>query len=248
MRYPDGVHSSSSAPFKQYLSLSEANFRSSNVVSLFVAWIPSCEKCLLLFLFGHIVVWEAQSVYRVLACVLPTFVYQAIMEPPNQDSQSSLPITATPSDAVEVGNASRVHTLRKSSRPESTIKSKFQTASSAQNIVVSVRIRPRSSTSREPPIWSLNAKEGQIKLSEHHPLIKQRGGSSGKDTAYDFRFDSIIPPDQTTEDLYNQQIGRVVKAAIDGFNGTVFAYGQTGSGKTHSKCSHVLQFALLTIP
>jgi centromeric protein E len=27
---------------------------------------------------------------------------------------------------------------------------------------------------------------------------------------------------------------RVVLAAMEGFNGTVFTYGQTGSGKTHS--------------
>ncbi|KWU47330.1 kinesin-domain-containing protein, partial [Rhodotorula sp. JG-1b] len=34
--------------------------------------------------------------------------------------------------------------------------------------------------------------------------------------------------------LYDRKIKPVVKAALGGFNGTVFAYGQTASGKTHT--------------
>ncbi|KAH8929264.1 kinesin-domain-containing protein, partial [Atractiella rhizophila] len=34
--------------------------------------------------------------------------------------------------------------------------------------------------------------------------------------------------------LYESRISAVVKAAMEGFNGTVFAYGQTASGKTHT--------------
>lgn len=106
----------------------------------------------------------------------------------------------------------------------------------AQNIVVCVRIRPGKPA--EEDIWTLDATESRIRLSENHPLIKSRG-KQGKDDAYDFRFDSIILPTQTTTDLYDQQIGRIVTAAIEGFNSTIFAYGQTGSGKTHSLSSLV---------
>lgn len=34
--------------------------------------------------------------------------------------------------------------------------------------------------------------------------------------------------------MYHSHIAPVVRAAVEGYNGTVFAYGQTGSGKTHT--------------
>ncbi|KAL7341687.1 kinesin motor domain-containing protein [Rhodotorula toruloides] len=51
---------------------------------------------------------------------------------------------------------------------------------------------------------------------------------------YEFRFDLLHVHPSPTEDLYDKKIRPVVKAALGGFNGTVFAYGQTASGKTHT--------------
>ncbi|OEL17118.1 Kinesin-like protein KIN-7L, partial [Dichanthelium oligosanthes] len=39
----------------------------------------------------------------------------------------------------------------------------------------------------------------------------------------------------TNARVYGAVVRSVIRAAIDGFNGTVFAYGQTSSGKTYTK-------------
>jgi len=57
--------------------------------------------------------------------------------------------------------------------------------------------------------------------------------SSGLST-YDFRFDNLVLGDENTSALYSENVYPVVRAAMDGYNGTVFAYGQTGSGKTYT--------------
>lgn len=51
---------------------------------------------------------------------------------------------------------------------------------------------------------------------------------------YDYRFDALHLSPAPTEQLYDGKIRPVVRAAMSGFNGTVFAYGQTASGKTHT--------------
>lgn len=79
--------------------------------------------------------------------------------------------------------------------------------------------------------------------TEQHPALARRGGkstqanddeeSSGLST-YDFRFDNLVLGDEHTSALYNENVYPVVRAAMEGYNGTVFAYGQTGSGKTYT--------------
>lgn len=75
-------------------------------------------------------------------------------------------------------------------------------------------------------IWDLDIDQNRIGLTERHPLLEKRGGTASTDDAYDFRFDALIPPSETTFELYNAAIARVIRATVEGFNGTVFAYGQ----------------------
>ncbi|WOL10565.1 kinesin-like protein KIN-7K, chloroplastic [Canna indica] len=49
-----------------------------------------------------------------------------------------------------------------------------------------------------------------------------------------YAFDRVFGPTTTTEAVYNVAARPVVKAAMEGINGTVFAYGVTSSGKTHT--------------
>ncbi|CAN6353954.1 unnamed protein product [Urochloa humidicola] len=49
-----------------------------------------------------------------------------------------------------------------------------------------------------------------------------------------FTFDHVFDGAATNARVYDALVRSVVRAAIDGFNGTVFAYGQTSSGKTHT--------------
>jgi centromeric protein E len=51
-------------------------------------------------------------------------------------------------------------------------------------------------------------------------------------TAY--AFDKVFGPQSTTPEVYDVAAKPVVKAAMEGVNGTVFAYGVTSSGKTHT--------------
>lgn len=119
-------------------------------------------------------------------------------------------------------------------------------SSDSQNVVVCVRVRPGSDSAS--PCWKLEEESGLIRATENHPAITRRGASSTAhgDTGdevnalqanpelYTFRFDSLCTPSQSSEDLYKSKIAPVVRAAVEGYNATVFAYGQTGSGKTHT--------------
>ena len=49
-----------------------------------------------------------------------------------------------------------------------------------------------------------------------------------------FAFDHLYGPDATQPEVYNDVGAKVLAAAFEGYNGTIFAYGQTGSGKSHS--------------
>ncbi|XP_062076866.1 kinesin-like protein KIN-7D, mitochondrial [Humulus lupulus] len=51
-------------------------------------------------------------------------------------------------------------------------------------------------------------------------------------TAY--AFDKVFGPHTNSQDVYEVAAKPVVKAAMEGVNGTVFAYGVTSSGKTHT--------------
>jgi centromeric protein E len=124
-------------------------------------------------------------------------------------------------------------------------------APAKQNVVVCVRVRPPASKSEAEQLWALNTAEHRLTPTEQHPSLAKRVGSSapqpggigasasscdleGSAAAYDFRFDSLVGPDDSTDGMYAAHISPLVRAAVQGYNGTVFAYGQTGSGKTHT--------------
>ncbi|KAJ8294689.1 Kinesin-related protein 4 [Rhodotorula toruloides] len=110
-----------------------------------------------------------------------------------------------------------------------------------QNVVVCLRVRPPKSTNVFPaqPIYTFSPADSTLSLTSSHPTLLKRFGSStsvlkAMSDEYEFRFDLLHVHPSPTEDLYDKKIRPVVKAALGGFNGTVFAYGQTASGKTHT--------------
>lgn len=123
-----------------------------------------------------------------------------------------------------------------------------------QNVVVCVRVRPTRATSTEEAVWNCDPTKNTIVPTESHPAIAKRTTSSERagastsiattsndnddldsaNSTYHFQFDKLIVHPQTTDDMYHSHIAPVVRAAVEGYNGTVFAYGQTGSGKTHT--------------
>ncbi|KAL0236603.1 hypothetical protein PCE1_000001 [Barthelona sp. PCE] len=49
-----------------------------------------------------------------------------------------------------------------------------------------------------------------------------------------YSFDSVLGPETTNNEAYENVCENVVKSALNGINSTIFAYGQTSSGKTYT--------------
>ena len=52
--------------------------------------------------------------------------------------------------------------------------------------------------------------------------------------SYAFRFDNVFGQETNTQEIYYKVGRRVIKAVMQGYNGTVLVYGQTTSGKTYT--------------
>ena len=100
-----------------------------------------------------------------------------------------------------------------------------------ENVVVCVR--PRPGTLDKQAVWSVDAAAKRIVPTEAHPSVARRGAArgradeedagSGTPAAYDFCFDDVVSGAGRTEELYRQNVYPVVRAAMEGYNGTVFA-------------------------
>ncbi|GBG25799.1 Kinesin-related protein 3 [Hondaea fermentalgiana] len=71
-----------------------------------------------------------------------------------------------------------------------------------------------------------------IKTNRHEPELVRVVDPEDTDNTYEFRFDHVFPSSTNQDEIYHRVGTPLVKAVLEGFNGTVFAYGQTGSGKT----------------
>ncbi|CAN8276607.1 unnamed protein product [Cochlearia groenlandica] len=95
-------------------------------------------------------------------------------------------------------------------------------SSERDSISVTVRFRPLSDREYQRGDEVAWYPDGDTMVRhEYNPL-----------TAY--AFDKVFGPQASTIDVYDVAARPVVKAAMEGVNGTVFAYGVTSSGKTHT--------------
>lgn len=95
-------------------------------------------------------------------------------------------------------------------------------ATAANNIMVSIRIRPlsdREYENEDSNIWRTSAANNTIE-EELDPIGKR------------YAFDYISPPEEGTTELYKNLVRKLVLKSCIGYNSNVFAYGQTASGKT----------------
>ncbi|KAK3412575.1 kinesin-like protein KIN-7D, mitochondrial [Eucalyptus grandis] len=93
---------------------------------------------------------------------------------------------------------------------------------SADSISVTIRFRPLSEREYQRGdeiAWYADG--DKIVRNEYNP-------------ATFYAFDKVFGPHTTSQDVYEVAAKPVVKAAMEGVNGTVFAYGVTSSGKTHT--------------
>ncbi|XP_073272728.1 kinesin-like protein KIN-7D, mitochondrial isoform X2 [Primulina huaijiensis] len=96
------------------------------------------------------------------------------------------------------------------------------TSRSGDSILVTIRFRPLSDREYQRGdeiAWYADG--DKIVRNEYNPT-----------TAYGF--DRVFGSDASTQEVYEIAARPVVKAAMEGVNGTVFAYGVTSSGKTHT--------------
>ncbi|CDJ37486.1 kinesin motor domain-containing protein, putative [Eimeria tenella] len=70
------------------------------------------------------------------------------------------------------------------------------------------------------------------------------GGVGGGFRERSFRFDGILGPQSSQEDVFKAVAEPLVEAALQGVNGTVFAYGPSGSGKTFTMSGSSSSFEL----
>lgn len=93
---------------------------------------------------------------------------------------------------------------------------------SGDSISVTIRFRPLSEREFQRGDEIAWHEDGdKIVRNEYNPA-----------TAY--AFDRVFGPSTSSQEVYDVAARPVVKAAMEGVNGTVFAYGVTSSGKTHT--------------
>ncbi|GMI88139.1 kinesin 7.4 [Hibiscus trionum] len=106
--------------------------------------------------------------------------------------------------------------------PEEIVGEPVEGRGSADSISVTIRFRPlneREFQRGDEIAWYADG--DKIVRHEYNPA-----------TAY--AFDRVFGPHATSQEVYEIGAKPVVKAAMEGVNGTVFAYGVTSSGKTHT--------------
>ncbi|XP_020094231.1 kinesin-like protein KIN-7K, chloroplastic [Ananas comosus] len=111
------------------------------------------------------------------------------------------------------------------------------TSRNGDSISVTIRFRPLSE--RE-----INRGDEIAWYADGDKLVRSEYNPS---TAY--AFDRVFGPSTATRVVYDVAARPVVKAAMEGINGTVFAYGVTSSGKTHTmhgdqRCPGIIPLAI----
>ncbi|XP_010248347.1 PREDICTED: kinesin-like protein KIN-7N isoform X2 [Nelumbo nucifera] len=93
-----------------------------------------------------------------------------------------------------------------------------------EKICVAVRVRPPAPVIQEVSS-GLYWKVEHNRISLHNPIGIPISGAS-------YAFDHVLDQNCTNAKVYELLTEDLIRAAIEGFNGTAFAYGQTSSGKT----------------
>ncbi|KAF5188121.1 Kinesin-like protein [Thalictrum thalictroides] len=103
-----------------------------------------------------------------------------------------------------------------------------------EKICVAIRVRPPS-TSTSTPIQdnsnsNLSSNGTYWKVEDNRISLHKSLGTPISGVSY--AFDHVFDQECTNSRVYEHLTKDIIRAAVDGFNGTAFAYGQTSSGKT----------------
>ncbi|KAG0213124.1 hypothetical protein BGX28_004950 [Mortierella sp. GBA30] len=132
-------------------------------------------------------------------------------------SQLDGALTPSPSSAVTPAASSTSGTATPTSKTE--------------NVTVTVRIRPFSSSELKvaggpTEVWEVSDDGCKIGYADDYAVSARRA-------PVDYIYDRALTGSDN-ELIYNASVKNLVRSAMEGYNGTVFAYGQTSSGKTYT--------------
>ncbi|KAF9120162.1 hypothetical protein BGX30_003334 [Mortierella sp. GBA39] len=110
--------------------------------------------------------------------------------------------------------------------------------SKTENVTVTVRIRPFSSSELKvaggpTDVWTVGDTGSSIAYTDDYAVQARR-------VAVDYKYDHALTGSDN-ELIYNTSVKDLVLSAMEGYNGTVFAYGQTSSGKTYTMSGNETQ-------
>lgn len=117
-----------------------------------------------------------------------------------------------------------------------------------EQIKVSIRMRPLLSPYESDAIWHIdqqskfvytNLSKNQFFELENGTGGYQRDSLRGRKPLdpsqnFWFNFDNVFDQSSSTPEIYHIIARPITKAALNGYNGSVFMYGQTTSGKTYT--------------
>ena len=87
------------------------------------------------------------------------------------------------------------------------------------------------------PLFGKEIKEGREAIVECDVTrgeIRIVNPKNPEDPPKQFTFDNVYDSRNSQLEIYEESALPIVRAAIEGYNGTIFCYGQTGTGKTHT--------------
>ena len=136
----------------------------------------------------------------------------------------------------------RAHTKLHTSQPQ------FPFSNHTQTTIMSTEIAGVRVITRLRPLNTKELSNGQTVGWQYNKttILEQLGGGTKS-----YKYDSVLGPDSTNDQAYDDIALNLVKLSLNGYNTTVFAYGQTGSGKTwtmmgddHGRCPGIIPRAL----
>ena len=115
-----------------------------------------------------------------------------------------------------------------------------ETECKEENVHVAVRLKPNFNKERE--VWTADPLNGYVgsKMGEFFfgsNFVSQRL----------IMVDYVYTGEDTNYGVYDASVKKLVRKAVEGYNGTVFAYGQTSSGKTHTMRGHLDEAGIIPL-
>ncbi|GMH71606.1 hypothetical protein TrST_g1383 [Triparma strigata] len=116
---------------------------------------------------------------------------------------------------------------------------------STDRMLVLARVRPLNQNEKddedagEVVVYVKGADDSVAHLKQCIIGVNLEGMQNSHKSEKEYRLDGVFAPDADQEEIFNATVP-LLRAALSGYNATIFTYGQTGTGKTHTMLGHDL--------